>query len=179
VLSFSCLRQCQYGSYLPILRCQIRRFSLPVLFYFCPCPLLFCTESGSDALVRKEHNVREACGLTLTGVSPPFLTKKEIKEREKERLRKEDDEADFTFYSKIITSCDSAGCWDTSGTRYNSGAGNTHINTQTGRTCRIVESKMHCPWLFFKRYFSSYLANKGDRVLPYPSEYHSLRTCRE
>jgi len=42
-----------------------------------------------------------------------------------------------------ITSCDSGGCWDNYGTRYNHGAGPTHIR-QDGRVCQSVGNMMQC-----------------------------------
>jgi hypothetical protein len=42
-----------------------------------------------------------------------------------------------------ITSCDSGGCWDNYGTRYNHGAGPTHIR-QDGRVCQNIGGMMQC-----------------------------------
>ena len=43
-----------------------------------------------------------------------------------------------------ITNCDSAGCWDTNGTRYNQGAGTTYFPS-TGGSCQLIDGQMHCP----------------------------------
>lgn len=42
-----------------------------------------------------------------------------------------------------ITSCDGSGCWDTNGTRYNKGAGNTYFPS-TGGSCQNVGGQMQC-----------------------------------
>jgi len=43
----------------------------------------------------------------------------------------------------IITNCDTSGCWDSLGGRYNKGAGNTYIPV-TGGACRKIGNMMHC-----------------------------------
>lgn len=42
-----------------------------------------------------------------------------------------------------ITNCDSAGCWDNQGQRYNKGAGPTHIR-QDGKVCQYIGEQMQC-----------------------------------
>lgn len=42
-----------------------------------------------------------------------------------------------------IVNCDTAGCWDTSGTRYNKGAGDTYFPS-TGGVCQNVGGQMQC-----------------------------------
>lgn len=42
-----------------------------------------------------------------------------------------------------IASCDTAGCWDTNGTRYNKGAGDTYFPS-TGGVCQNVGGQMQC-----------------------------------
>lgn len=44
-----------------------------------------------------------------------------------------------------ITNCDTAGCWDTNGTRYNRGAGTTHIPSTGGPACQLINGQMLCP----------------------------------
>ena len=43
----------------------------------------------------------------------------------------------------VISSCDSTGCWDNLGGRYNKGAGTTHIKTD-GKVCQLVGGMMQC-----------------------------------
>jgi hypothetical protein len=43
----------------------------------------------------------------------------------------------------VIVNCDQAGCWDTSGKRYNHGAGPTFFRSD-GKTCTGVPGFMHC-----------------------------------
>lgn len=42
-----------------------------------------------------------------------------------------------------ITNCDAGGCWDNMGTRYNQGAGPTHIR-QDGQVCQAIGGMMQC-----------------------------------
>ena len=42
-----------------------------------------------------------------------------------------------------ITSCDGAGCWDSQGTRYNKGGGNTYFPS-TGGSCQGIGGTMQC-----------------------------------
>lgn len=42
-----------------------------------------------------------------------------------------------------MASCDGAGCWDTSGTRYNKGAGDTYFPS-TGGVCQNIGGQMQC-----------------------------------
>lgn len=42
-----------------------------------------------------------------------------------------------------ITNCDGSGCWDTNGTRYNKGAGDTYFPS-TGGVCQNVGGQMRC-----------------------------------
>lgn len=42
-----------------------------------------------------------------------------------------------------MTNCDGAGCWDTNGTRYNKGAGNTYFPS-TGGVCQNIGGRMQC-----------------------------------
>lgn len=44
----------------------------------------------------------------------------------------------------IITNCDSGGCWDDVGNRYNRGGGNTHFPA-TGGSCQLIGGMMRCP----------------------------------
>lgn len=44
-----------------------------------------------------------------------------------------------------ITSCDSGGCWDTNGVRYNRGAGATHFPSHGGPACQLIGGQMNCP----------------------------------
>ena len=44
----------------------------------------------------------------------------------------------------VITSCDSGGCWDNQGGRYNKGGGGTYFGPQGG-ACQQVGGVMHCP----------------------------------
>lgn len=44
----------------------------------------------------------------------------------------------------VITNCDSAGCWDNLGNRYNKGAGSTYFPT-SGGSCQLVGGMMQCP----------------------------------
>lgn len=59
--------------------------------------------------------------------------KKEAEERSERELTR----------PKIIASCDHGGCWDTSGNRYNSGAGNTFFSSNGA--CRKTGNQMQCP----------------------------------
>jgi hypothetical protein len=43
----------------------------------------------------------------------------------------------------VIVNCDQAGCWDTSGKRYNHGAGPTFFRSD-GKTCNSVPGFMNC-----------------------------------
>lgn len=43
----------------------------------------------------------------------------------------------------IITSCDSGGCWDNVGQRYNSGGGSTFVR-QDGRVCQRAGNQLEC-----------------------------------
>lgn len=45
--------------------------------------------------------------------------------------------------SRVMTSCDGAGCWDNQGTRYNRGAGDTYFSS-TGGSCQGVGDQMQC-----------------------------------
>lgn len=45
--------------------------------------------------------------------------------------------------TRNITNCDGAGCWDSSGTRYNKGAGDTYFSS-TGGACQNVGGQMQC-----------------------------------
>ncbi len=45
----------------------------------------------------------------------------------------------------VITNCDSAGCWDTNGVRYNRGAGTTHFPATGGPACQLINGQMICP----------------------------------
>ncbi|WP_434064368.1 DUF4124 domain-containing protein [Pseudomonas aeruginosa] len=45
----------------------------------------------------------------------------------------------------VITNCDSGGCWDSNGVRYNRGAGNTHFPANGGPACEFVGGNMVCP----------------------------------
>lgn len=45
----------------------------------------------------------------------------------------------------IITNCDSGGCWDTNGLRYNKGAGATHFPANGGPACQLINGQMICP----------------------------------
>jgi hypothetical protein len=45
----------------------------------------------------------------------------------------------------VITNCDSGGCWDNVGNRYNRGAGNTYFPGGGGGACQMIGSQMHCP----------------------------------
>lgn len=42
-----------------------------------------------------------------------------------------------------ITNCDGAGCWDSNGTRYNRGAGDTYFPS-TGGSCQSIGGQMQC-----------------------------------
>lgn len=42
-----------------------------------------------------------------------------------------------------ITNCDTAGCWDNTGQRYNHGAGPTHFR-QDGKVCQYIAGQMQC-----------------------------------
>ncbi len=44
----------------------------------------------------------------------------------------------------VITNCDSAGCWDNMGGRYNRGAGDTYFGP-SGRFCQMIGDMMQCP----------------------------------
>lgn len=44
-----------------------------------------------------------------------------------------------------ITSCDTGGCWDTNGMRYNKGAGTTHFPANGGHACQLIGGQMICP----------------------------------
>lgn len=44
-----------------------------------------------------------------------------------------------------ITNCDSGGCWDSAGGRYNRGAGNTYFPAAGGGACQMVAGRMQCP----------------------------------
>lgn len=44
----------------------------------------------------------------------------------------------------VITNCDSAGCWDDMGGRYNRGAGNTYFGP-SGGACQLIGGMMQCP----------------------------------
>lgn len=44
-----------------------------------------------------------------------------------------------------ITNCDSAGCWDTNGARYNRGAGTAHFPAAGGPACQLINGQMICP----------------------------------
>ena len=45
----------------------------------------------------------------------------------------------------VITNCDSTGCWDSNGQRYNRGAGATHFPANGGPACQLVGGQMICP----------------------------------
>jgi hypothetical protein len=45
----------------------------------------------------------------------------------------------------VITNCDSGGCWDNLGGRYNRGAGTTYIPSSGGPACQLIGGVMHCP----------------------------------
>lgn len=44
-----------------------------------------------------------------------------------------------------IVNCDSSGCWDASGARYNRGAGDTHFPANGGPACQLIHGNMICP----------------------------------
>ncbi|MDO9597010.1 MAG: DUF4124 domain-containing protein [Azoarcus sp.] len=44
-----------------------------------------------------------------------------------------------------ITNCDSGGCWDNAGGRYNRGAGNTYFPAAGGGACQMINGRMQCP----------------------------------
>lgn len=44
----------------------------------------------------------------------------------------------------MITNCDTGGCWDTQGGRYNNGGGDTYFPT-SGGACHRVGDRMQCP----------------------------------
>lgn len=43
-----------------------------------------------------------------------------------------------------LVNCDGAGCWDTSGRRYNSAAGDGNFFRQDGRFCQTIGSQVQC-----------------------------------
>jgi len=43
----------------------------------------------------------------------------------------------------VVTNCDTGGCWDTQGRRYNNGAGDTKFRSD-GKTCQQVGPNMIC-----------------------------------
>ncbi len=45
----------------------------------------------------------------------------------------------------VITNCDSIGCWDNVGGRYNKGAGNTYFPASGGGACQMIGGAMQCP----------------------------------
>jgi hypothetical protein len=45
----------------------------------------------------------------------------------------------------VIVNCDSAGCWDNVGGRYNRGAGNTYFPASGGGACQMIGGTMQCP----------------------------------
>lgn len=47
--------------------------------------------------------------------------------------------------ARVITSCDSTGCWDSLGGRYNKGADSTYFPASGGPVCQMIGSQMHCP----------------------------------
>lgn len=44
----------------------------------------------------------------------------------------------------MMTNCDPAGCWDTSGNRYNKAGGSGNFHRQDGRFCRQVGNQLQC-----------------------------------
>lgn len=44
-----------------------------------------------------------------------------------------------------ITNCDSAGCWDNMGGRYNKGGGTTYFPASGGGACQMIGGVMRCP----------------------------------
>lgn len=45
----------------------------------------------------------------------------------------------------VITHCDAGGCWDSTGGRYNKGAGNTYFPAGGGGACQMIGGRMQCP----------------------------------
>lgn len=45
----------------------------------------------------------------------------------------------------VVTNCDSAGCWDSHGVRYNKGAGDTYFPSTGGPACQRTNGIFSCP----------------------------------
>lgn len=45
----------------------------------------------------------------------------------------------------VITNCDTSGCWDNMGGRYNKGAGNIYFPASGGGVCQMIGGQMRCP----------------------------------
>lgn len=45
----------------------------------------------------------------------------------------------------VVTNCDSAGCWDSHGVRYNKGAGDTYFPSTGGPACQRTNGFFSCP----------------------------------
>lgn len=117
--------------------------------------LAFLVASSAHAACPTEADIRNmevsASSVTLRGLDKDFALEDVRRARqclppltlaEKEELRAGRRAARAPAPAAVVTNCDAAGCWDTSGTRYNRSAGG--FFRQDGRACQQVGNELHC-----------------------------------